>query len=299
MPTDISTASSAASGPPQFLRLEEALRVFATATSTQGQDHIKPLHRYIAARLVLEGGFLPDEITPHPPLKARQRSSGWILEYAPEDETKAELTVFGGMKTKQIDVVAAKPGIGPVIAVSVKGTVNAYRNLVNRMEEAIGDSTNVHVMYPGLVYGFLHLVRANRHSHGYDNPDAGVTKDGKISPYILRYYAALSEMVGRRFVRNDFTRYESVALVMVENDPASLGRINDEFPVAESSVRLELFFSRLFDVYDFRFPFRAENLPIARRVEWLVDSPFLKDLRNAWGDDPENVLGYRLRLTDG
>jgi len=100
-------------------------------------------------------------------------------------------------------VVVAKEGIGPVVAVSVKGTFGAYRNLVNRMEEAIGDSTNLHVMYPGLVYGFLHLLRANRERRGYHPRDMGIGADNSVSPLIKRYYAALCEMTGRRFVRND------------------------------------------------------------------------------------------------
>jgi hypothetical protein len=53
---------------PPLLNLKAALREFATLTITQSQEHIKPTHRYLAMRLVLEGGFDPDEITPHPPL---------------------------------------------------------------------------------------------------------------------------------------------------------------------------------------------------------------------------------------
>ena len=201
--------------PIDFLRISEALRVFASATVHQSQAHIKPTHRHASTRLVIEGGFLPDEITPHPPIRAVHGSSGWSLEYAPEEETAGELTVFGGMKTKQIDVVVAKTGIGPVVAVSVKGTFRAYRNLVNRMEEAIGDSTNVHVMYPGLVYGFLSLLRANRETDGYSANDLRIAADNSVSPQIKRYYAALCEMTGRRFIRDDYTRYEAVALVVV------------------------------------------------------------------------------------
>lgn len=54
---------------PLFLELETALREFASATRTQSQQHIRPIHRHIALRLALEGGFHPDEITPHPPLR--------------------------------------------------------------------------------------------------------------------------------------------------------------------------------------------------------------------------------------
>src|ERR1035438_9159399 len=46
-----------------------ALREFAEFSGlTQSALHIKPLHWYIACRLVIEGGFLPSDITPRPPL---------------------------------------------------------------------------------------------------------------------------------------------------------------------------------------------------------------------------------------
>lgn len=266
------------------------------APSTQSQEHIKPLHQHLALRLAVEGGFLPDEITPHPPLKARHTADGWVLEYDAGAKTSGELTVFGGMKTKQIDVVVVKSGIGPVLAVSVKGTVKAYRNLVNRMEEAIGDSTNVHVMYPGLVYGFLHFIRANRETSGYLLNDIGITKGDTISPVINRYFAALSEMTGRRFVRNDYTRYESVGLVLVENDSGIAGSVHGEFPPSNSPLRMESFFSRLFEVYDLRFPSRAEHVAGARRVAWDSKSPFFGELIQSYNQPLEDILGYCPRL---
>jgi hypothetical protein len=279
-----------------FLHIGEALRVFASAAVHQSQEHIKPTHRHIALRLVLEGGFLPDEITPHPPVVASQSSSGWSLGYDPEAETKSELTVLGGMKTKQIDVVVAKAGIGPVLAVSVKGTFKAYRNLVNRMEEAIGDSTNVHVMYPGLVYGFLSLIRANRETAGYERNDVGVHADGNISPQIVRYCAALSEMTGRRFVRDDYTRYESVGLAVIENEGEDAGAIVSNFPPPDTPLRIESFFSRLFEVYDLRYPLRAEHLVSARRVAWDENSPFFKEIVESHGEPLDAILGYSPRV---
>jgi hypothetical protein len=282
----------------EFLHISEALRIFASAKVHQSQEHIKPAHRHIALRMVLEGGFLPEEVTPHPPLKAQLTSKGWILEAAPEKETTSESTVFGGMKTKQIDVVVAKHGVGPVIAISVKGTFRAYRNLVNRMEEAIGDSTNLHVMYPGLVYGFLSLIRANREKEGYIRNDMGIARDGNISGQIQRYYAALSEMTGRRFVRNDFTRYESVGLALVENDPERLGLFNMDFPPSDSMLRIESFFRRLYEIYDIRFPLRAEYLKGIRRFEWLTTSPLFAELTEQTDQSIDQVLGYLPRIKE-
>ena len=282
--------------PLDFLHMSKALRAFTAAQTTQNQEHIKPFHRHLALRLVIEGGFLPDEVRPHPPVQARRRGGVCLLELSPSEEGKGELTVFGGMKTKQIDVVVVKNGIGPVAAVSVKGTLSAYRNLVNRMEEAIGDSTNVHVMYPGLVYGFIHLLRTNRAAAGFGAPDLGIDADGAVSPAIQRYFAALCEMTGRRFIRNDFTRYESVGFVMVENQGKAAGEIFAGFPPADSPLQVDSFFARLYQVYDLRFPLRAEHLPHARRSAWAEDSPLFAEITRETGQPLEAALGYVPRL---
>jgi hypothetical protein len=284
--------------PLDYLNITQALRVFASSLVHQSQEHIKPTHQYVALRLVLEGGFFPDEITPHPPLKAVRNKTGWSIEYAPEAETASECTVFGGMKTKQIDVVVAKNGVGPVIAVSVKGTFGAYRNLVNRMEEAIGDSTNLHVMYPGLVYGFLSLIRTNRQTAGYSANDMGMAADGTVSPQIQRYYAALREMTGRRFIRDDYTRYEAVGLAFVENSQEPVGTVHPTFPAPNTPLRMESFFSRLFEVYDLRYPYRAERLVGVRRAAWHTNSSLFQYISEKCGQPLEEALGYVPRLSD-
>jgi len=56
-----------------------------------------------------------------------------ILEFDPLLAGGGERTVLGGLKTKNVDVVVTREGIGPVLAVSCK-----VRNLTNRMEETIG-----------------------------------------------------------------------------------------------------------------------------------------------------------------
>src|SRR6185437_1588988 len=61
-----------------------------------------------------------------------------------------------------VDVVVSIPGIGPVLAVSCKGVTKAFRNLTNRMEETIGECTNLHITYPAMVVGYFAVLRANR-----------------------------------------------------------------------------------------------------------------------------------------
>lgn len=153
------------SKPCEWTSQKEAFAAFAGYNEkTQSAGHIKPLHWYVACRLVLEGGFNPDHIKPHPPFKIRtsKRYGLPFLEFADSEATGTEAVVLGGLKTKNVDVVVAQPGVGPVLAVSCKGTTGAFRNLTNRMEELIGDCTNLHISYPTLVLGYLHLLRANR-----------------------------------------------------------------------------------------------------------------------------------------
>lgn len=115
----------------KWVNQQTALHTFATYSgATQSQLHIKPLHHYVACRLVLEGGFLPEDVTPHPPFRA-QKGEGWQLSYDADAATGSERTLLGGLKTKSVDVVIIKNGIGPALAVSCKGAIGAFRNLTN------------------------------------------------------------------------------------------------------------------------------------------------------------------------
>ena len=152
-----------------------------------------------------------------------------------------ERTVYGGLKTKEVDVVVTKEGIGPVLAVSCKGSIGAFRNLTNRMEEAVGDCTNLHIAYPSLVYGFLVVMRANRTeevglvpeqpeseqeqpSRPVANNDVAIDQHGRPVALLRRFHSALREMVDRRGIRNDVSRYEAIALTLASTRPEHAGR---------------------------------------------------------------------------
>ncbi|MCR6659933.1 MAG: hypothetical protein NVV72_11545 [Asticcacaulis sp.] len=48
----------------------------------------------------------------------------------------------------------------------------AFRNLTNRMEETIGECTNLHITYPAMVVGYFVVLRANRTlEHASEAPD--------------------------------------------------------------------------------------------------------------------------------
>ncbi len=264
----------------QWESFSNALITFvSTNGGTESAAHIKPLHRYVACRLVLEGGFDPDEITPRPPFVIVTKGKNKLLNYDPASASGGEQTVLGGLKTKSVDVVVTKKGIGPVVAVSLKGALGAFRNLTNRMEEAVGDCTNLHITYPALVYGFLIILRANRTSTDFELTSADVAvieREGVDRPaeMIFRFHSALRELTGRRGIRNDVSRYETVALGLVDPRKDTLGMLLDSFPPADSPLRIGSFFKTIYDRYDERYVYGAPDLKsITLRGAWAEDSP--------------------------
>jgi hypothetical protein len=279
----------------RWVSRREALSTFVVAEEgVQGSRHIKPLHWYVACRLILEGGFLPNTVTPRPPFAVDVKGSGssqrLLLRHDPAIGGTGERTVLGGLKTKSVDVVVALNGIGPCIAISMKGTLNAFRNLTNRMEEAVGDCTNLHITYPALVYGFLHVLRANREGPVPANgkflkpdeqgnvsvADVALRATGETSEQIRRYHDALSRLANRRHIRNDVTRYEAVALALVSPELTTLGDIITTYPPESSSLLIGDFFRRVYEQFDERFVYGAPDLAATtRRLAWDAASPAL------------------------
>ena len=270
-----------------WVSLRAALTHFVTfRDSTQSQRHIKPLHWYVACRLVVEGGFDPDDIVPRPPFRVHRSGARWKLVHDPGRGGAGERTVYGGLKTKNVDVVVTKDGIGPVLAISCKGAIGAFRNLTNRMEEAVGDCTNLHIAYPPLVCGYLFVMRANREDElgqslgeggskwerqGRElvENDVAIVGDGSPVESVRRFHTALRELADRRGIRNDVSRYEAIALALASTRAEHRGAIIDEFPDSGSALRFERFFGSLYRQYDERFVYAAPDLKrLTARREW-------------------------------
>jgi hypothetical protein len=301
----------------QWTNQAEALAAFAEFTGkTQSASHIKPLHWYVACRLVLEGGFDPEDIVPRPPFRIKRRAGkAPLLEYDPAVAGGGERTVLGGLKTKNVDVVVTREGIGPVLAVSCKGVTGAFRNLTNRMEETIGECTNLHITYPALVLGYLVLLRANRivetalddaaeavsditpekeGTRTLTANDIAMAEGGDPVAGIVRFHNALRELVGRRGIRDDVSRYEAIGFGLVEMHGAERSSLLGSFPVEDSPLRLPRFFDTLYARYDERFVVSAPDLASkTRRLEWHPTSPALQiaglDYTPRTGGDPTDI----------
>ena len=283
-----------------------ALAAFGEFTGkTQSASHIKPLHWYVASRLVVEGGFDPDDVVPRPPFRVERRSGrAPVLHYDPALGRGGERTILGGLKTKNVDVVVTREGIGPVLAVSCKGVTGAFRNLTNRMEETIGECTNLHITYPALVLGYLVLLRANRlvevslddaaaevAGDAYASEgartlganDIAMTEGGAPVAGIIRFHNALRELIGRRGIRDEVSRYEAIGFGLVEMHGPERNGLLDSFPPADSALNLAGFFDTLYARYDERFVVSAPDLAkVTRRLEWDAQSPAFAGMTMAY-----------------
>jgi hypothetical protein len=174
------------------------------------------------------------------------------LMYSKEAENPSEQAVLGGMKYKNLDVTVMIPGIGPALGISAKSTGNAFRNLTNRMEEAPGDCANIHMMYPGFVFGFLHLIKFAKASEVANPNDASFDTHDRPLDSIVRYHNALSALTGRTTIMDPPMRYESIGLV-VYRCLGSKSEIWRSYPPSDSPIHYSKFFQRLYDTYDLRY----------------------------------------------
>jgi hypothetical protein len=264
----------------RLVSFQGALRTFATSIEkTQSQRHIKPLHWYVACRLVIEGGFDPDSIVPRPPFIVDRRSGRRTLIYDPSRAEKDELSVLGGLKTKSVDVAVVLHGIGPVLTVSCKGMTKALRNLTNRLEEAVGDCTNLHITYPAMVCAYLMLFRVNRQSDPSVAPnDVSVEADLRPTAAVRRFELAMRNLAGRRSIRNDVSRYEAVSVGLVDAREPEASSLLAGFPDPGSPLSFGGFFDTIYQRYDERFVFGAPELGRRTlRLGWADESPALLD----------------------
>lgn len=171
------------------------------------------------------------------------------------------------------------PGIGPALGISVKSTGSAFRNLTNRMEEAPGDCVNIHMMYPGFVFGFLHLIRFGRVGDGLSPNDSSFDSDDRPFESIVRYHNALCALTGRSTIMDPPIRYESIGLLVYRCFGEKV-EIWPNYPAPESPVHYSRFFQRLYDAYDLRYAYpdaKGQN----HRKSWAVGARILADTFDA------------------
>ncbi len=249
--------------------LENALMALCGTLKTQSGQHIRPVHAHCSNRLVIEGGFPPEWLRPCPPLTSRQGvNNQYGLNYSRAAENPSEQSVLGAMKYKNVDVTVVIPGIGPALGISAKSTGSAFRNLTNRMEEDPGDCVNIHMMYPGFVFGFLHLIKFAKATEVTSPNDASFDSQGRPLDSIVRYHNALSALTGRTTITDPAMRYESVGL-LVYRCVEGRAEILPTYPLPESPIHFSRFFQKLYDIYDLRYAY-PDSSGRNHRKTWVV-----------------------------
>jgi hypothetical protein len=100
----------------------------------------------------------------------------------------------------------------------------------------------------------------------------------------MRFHNALRELVHRRGIRNDVSRYEAIGFCLIEMDPANIGALLADYPDEHSPLRFEQFFNTLYLRYDERFVTSAPDLASkTRRLEWAKDSPAFSGIHLDYG----------------
>jgi len=177
------------------------------------------------------------------------------------------------------------------------------------MEETIGECINLHITYPAMVFGYLFVIRANRaaavvaelatqervSARTLAANDIAMQRGGEPVEAILRFHAALRELTGRRGIRNDGSRYEAVALALIETTGAETGEVLAGFPPHDSPLRLEQFFQTLYLRYEERYLYGAPELKaITQRLIWSPASSVFSHAEGAASGFP--ALDYTPRL---
>ena len=270
---------------------------FPIVPPAQPGQLVSSLRRYVANRLVIEGGFDPDWVWPRPPITVDRDRDGLLLSHDPEAANADRLTLPGALKAAKPDVTVTIPTIGPVLALSLEGTEGAavtrdrVPELTGGLERIAGACVNLHMIYPALVYGFWHVLGASQvhdlvpvavpelvGDPGYHG-DRARTGTGELAAELRRYCDALARLSERGDIRDDPSRYEACALTLVEHSAGSRQGIPyPDYPPPESLLDYNRMFRRLYAIYDRRLVESTLSLrPTTERKVWHRDSPLLAE----------------------
>lgn len=152
------------------------------------------------------------------------------------------------------------------------------------------DCANIHMMYPGFVFGFLHFIKFAK--IGEVAPaDASFGADDKPLPKLVRYHDVLTSLSGRVSITDPPMRYESVGLVVYQCNAQNV-EIWPHYPLTESKVHYANFFQRLYDMYDLRYAYPDDSAKNHRKT-WALHNCSAPDVI-----DTTTGFGWQLRLHD-
>lgn len=122
----------------------------------------------------------------------------------PESEVGKRTVPFCPHRSKSFDVCWPLSG-EPRILISIKSMQNAYRNLTNRIEEALGDSAVLRLYQSNAVFGFFFFILDGNVPRGVAEP--GKNEPGQIGRKRVPPLLDIIEEGGDFFDLSDVERY--------------------------------------------------------------------------------------------
>jgi hypothetical protein len=189
---------------------------------------------------------------------------------SPDQQLVENKRISGAFFDKSVDLVAFHKTAGPTLAVSVKSLAKGVgKNLTNRVEEYVGEATNLHTRYPMLVFGFLILLEARsipRNATDSDITFENTPTPSDLSATGLRVIERIRAFGNRRSPTDPVGAYEATSAMFVTNwtsENSGFGpgspRIQEKEPAAWDRLAVQNFFLQLSELYQARNPMLVER----------------------------------------
>jgi hypothetical protein len=271
------------------MRLDEARRILAVPT-LDDEAHVRDAQ----ARVALEEDLARPDLAALADAAQREGGGGDIAAVYGwcRDQLSAlklgldsggqsittDPTVIGAYLPKTVDVVALHPTAGPTLAISVKSlTRGVTKNLTNRVEEYVGEATNLHTRYPMLVFGFLLVLEIRTVARTPSDPDIMFDeRDGELvpRPLAVRVMERVRTFGDRRLLTDPVGSYEATTTLFAINWTApdsGLGPGPVSFSTTQpprwSDLSIQRFFLRLSEIYQERNPMLVPRDRLEGRVD--------------------------------
>jgi hypothetical protein len=151
---------------------------------------------------------------------------------------RAEVTVFGSHKSKDVDIGVMDPDNGPLVLVGVRSQMSSIaKNALTYYESIVGECISLQDRFPMTAHGYVYLMPLK---------PIKVGKEEEVVDHqrYARMYAAVSDRTGRNYaqIRGVFDEF-AYLVVDFGQDPPLIR--NDRLSGTDAPLEIESFVDRL------------------------------------------------------
>jgi hypothetical protein len=197
--------------------------------AVRGQAFIKLLHSYFISEL--DARLLP---------QARRR--GIFV--------KAEATILGSHKPKDVDVAVIDPDNGPLMMIGVRSQMSSVgKNVLNYYEGIVGECISLQDRFPMSTIGYAYLMPLKPIKEGKEH-------EGVDHPRFAKLYGSITGRTGQDY-KNIRGIYDQFAYLVVDFDQVP-PEVRDDIVQASvpgTDLRASTFIDRMVDTFKSRMLF--------------------------------------------